>query len=99
MNKMQTSKEIAQLWGIPNNQVTRYCRDNRIVGAKKVDGTWLIPQGAQKPPDGRKVRGAANVSVPAARKPLPIGVSNYRDACTNYYYVDKTLLIKDFLDE
>ena len=33
------------------------------------------------------------------RKPLPIGVSDFRDACANYYYVDKTMLIKDFLDE
>ena len=32
-------------------------------------------------------------------KPLPIGVSKFSDACTNYYYVDKTLLIKDLLDE
>lgn len=33
------------------------------------------------------------------RKPLPVGVSDYREACSDYYYVDKSLLIKDFLDE
>ena len=33
------------------------------------------------------------------KKPLPVGISDYREACTNYYYIDKTLLIKDFLDE
>ena len=32
-------------------------------------------------------------------KPPPIGVSNYKDACTNYYYVDKTMMIKELLDE
>lgn len=31
--------------------------------------------------------------------PLPIGISDYSSASTEYYYVDKTLLIKDFLDE
>ena len=31
--------------------------------------------------------------------PLPVGVADYRLACTEYYYVDKTMLIKDFLDE
>lgn len=31
--------------------------------------------------------------------PLPIGISNYRLASTEYYYVDKTLLIRDLLDE
>ncbi|MDE7223241.1 MAG: ATP-binding protein [Acetatifactor sp.] len=30
--------------------------------------------------------------------PLPIGVSDYREAVTNYYYVDKTLLLKEFID-
>ena len=31
--------------------------------------------------------------------PLPVGVADYRLASTEYYYVDKTMLIKDFLDE
>ena len=31
-------------------------------------------------------------------KELPVGVSDFKIASTNYYYVDKTLLIKDFLD-
>lgn len=31
--------------------------------------------------------------------PLPIGISDYRKASGEYYYVDKTLLIRDFIDE
>ncbi len=32
-------------------------------------------------------------------KPLPIGVDNFKDIIlNNYYYVDKTLLIKDIID-
>ncbi len=31
--------------------------------------------------------------------PLPIGASNYKLVSTEYYYVDKTLLIKELLDE
>lgn len=32
-------------------------------------------------------------------KPLPVGVDDYKDLITNnYYYVDKTLFIKDLLD-
>ena len=32
-------------------------------------------------------------------KPLPIGVDSFRDIITNgYYYVDKTLWIKELLD-
>lgn len=35
----------------------------------------------------------------ARRLPLPIGISDYRLASTEYYYVDKTLMIRDFLDQ
>lgn len=31
--------------------------------------------------------------------PLPIGISDYRKASSEYYYVDKTLFIRDFIDE
>lgn len=31
--------------------------------------------------------------------PLPIGISDYRLASSEYYYIDKTMLIKEFLDE
>lgn len=41
-----------------------------------------------------------NMAVkPAIRLPLPIGVADYRLASTEYYYIDKTLMIKEFLDE
>ena len=33
------------------------------------------------------------------RKPLPIGLSDYARAQSEYYYVDKTLLIKELLDQ
>ena len=32
------------------------------------------------------------------RKPLPIGISDYVRAQSEYYYVDKMLLIKELLD-
>ena len=34
-----------------------------------------------------------------AKKPLPVGISDYRRASTEYYYVDKTMMIKEFIDE
>ena len=35
----------------------------------------------------------------ANKLPLPVGCSDFRRVCTQYCYVDKTLLIKDILDE
>ena len=99
MEEMITAGEIAALWGIPDNQVTRYCRERRIEGARKEKGVWLIPADASKPMDQRRKRNGAESTPLSPRKPLPIGVTSYRDACRNYYYVDKTLMIRDLLDE
>ena len=33
------------------------------------------------------------------KKALPVGISDYVRAQSEYYYVDKTLLIKEFLDQ
>lgn len=45
------------------------------------------------------LREASVANAGTGRLPLPIGISDYRKASTSYYYVDKTLLIRDFLDE
>lgn len=98
MPKLLTIKETAELWNMSTTLLTRHCRDGRIVGAHKERGVWLIPEDAEKPADGRKNPNRKCAQRQTIRKPPAIGVSNYRDACTNYYYVDKTLLIKEFLD-
>ena len=56
----------------------------------------MIPEDAKKP-EGRKY-GKENKKVGSGKRPLPIGISDYRMAVSKYYYVDKTLLIKDLLD-
>lgn len=96
MQDMFTVKEIAGLWNIPDSLVTRYCRAGRINGAVKQGRSWLIPSDACKPVDLRRSK-----NDPAQNKklPLPIGVSDFRVACDQYYYIDKTMMIKDFLDE
>lgn len=35
----------------------------------------------------------------AKKLPLPIGSTDYREICDQYYYVDKTLMLKDILDD
>lgn len=40
-----------------------------------------------------------NFDEKSGKKPLPVGISDYRRASTEYYYVDKTMMIKDFIDE
>lgn len=46
-------RQTAARWGIPERRVTALCRNNRIIGAKKEGKTWLIPDDAELPLDGR----------------------------------------------
>ncbi len=95
-------QDAAAQWGISKSMASRLCREGRIAGAQKVKGEWMIPADAQYPADGRhKVVSAFQEKSFRSKKPLPlpIGVSDYRKASSSYYYIDKTLLIRDFLDE
>ena len=83
-----TIKEAAAAWGITERRVNELCKVGRISGAYKDGRQWFIPDGTHKPMDKRSRRSAGKPAVSSARKPLPIGVSDYRDTCKNYYYVD-----------
>lgn len=96
---MKSCKEMALIWGISDRRVTEFCKDGKIPGAEKVGKQWQIPDNAQRPTDNRIVSGRYVKSESAKeKKPLPIGISDYIRAQSDYYYVDKTLLIKEFLD-
>lgn len=92
-------KEAAERWGLTERSVTGMCRNGKIPGAFKEGGTWYIPADAEKPADGRVRTGAYRKAPGKSKLPLPVGISDYRVASTEYYYVDKTLMIKEFLDE
>ena len=96
MQRMMSTKEAASLWNISDRQVSKLCGEGKIKGAVKKGRTWAIPVGTEKPTDGR-IKPASSLRQP--NLPLPIGISDYRLASTEYYYVDKTMMIKDFLDE
>lgn len=92
---MMTSKEKALEWGISERLIRIFCNDGRIPGAVKAGKSWQIPDDAEKPRDRRIKSG---VYGKKEKKALPVGISDYVRAQSEYYYVDKTLLIKDFLD-
>ena len=78
--------DAAKAMGITVRRIQQMCKRGEIPGASKEGHAWLIPENAV-------------LSHPAEKKkPLPIGISDFKTATTNYYYVDKTLLIRDFLD-
>lgn len=83
--------EAAELWGVSARRVQQLCKSNRIDGAKIEGRSWLIP--AQSSMVFREKK-----QEYSDRLPLPVGISGYIEAVTKYYYIDKTLLIKDFID-
>ena len=44
-----STKEASENWGVTEQLVRRYCRQERIPGVIQKDGTWLIPAKARKP--------------------------------------------------
>lgn len=96
---MKNCKQIAAEWGVSERTVNDLCKKGKVLGAVKTGRIWQIPDDAQKPADGRVSSGRYRKKDTAKGvKPLPIGISDYVRAQAEYYYVDKTLLIKDFLD-
>lgn len=93
------AKEAAARWGITPRAVTTLCKEGKINGALKENGVWMIPANADRPVDHRFKSDTPRRMIRIAKLPLPVGISDYRLASSEYYYVDKTLMIRDFIDE
>lgn len=89
MEEYITSAQMAEQLGITKRQVNALCADGNIQGAHKEGNRWMIPAEAVEK-HGRKARR----DIP----PFPIGISDFKAAVSQYYYVDKTLLIKEIID-
>lgn len=96
---MMTCKEKAKEWGISVRTVNALCKSGKIPGAEKAGKEWMIPDGTTRPADGRIVSGRYRKNTgEIPKKPLPVGISDYIRAQSEYYYVDKTLFIREILD-
>ncbi len=95
--KYLTTIEVSEKWGISPRRIQQMCSNNELEGVKKEGKSWLIPADLECPSNVRKIN---NKSKKNNKKllPLPIGISDYKKATTDYYYVDKTLFIKEFID-
>lgn len=82
-----TSLEMANRIGKTKRWVNDCCAKGLIEGACKDGNRWMIPADAKW-----------EVGSEPSQAPLPIGISDFELAISDYYYVDKTLLIKDIID-
>ena len=89
----KTVKEFSRIWNIDETQITYFCRTGKIPGSIKDGKQWMIPENAIMPNSIRSINKKNDNKLP-----LPIGLSDYKDMVQNYYYIDKTLMIKDIID-
>lgn len=79
--------DVSKKMGFSIRRIQQMCKNGEFPGAIKEGHKWLIPDEA------------IHMNHFAKNKSLPIGVSDFKLATTGYYYVDKTLMIRDFLDK
>lgn len=79
--------DASKTMGFSVRRIQQMCKNGELPGAIKEGRKWLIPDEA------------IHMNHFAKNKSLPIGVSDFKLATTGYYYVDKTLMIRDFLDK
>lgn len=92
-NEFLTIKEIADICGVSGREVSIMCREGKIENAEKIGRQWFIPKEALDAFNTSTVQKGKNKLL------LPIRVSDYKQVVSKYYYVDKTELIKEFIDE
>ena len=79
--------DASKAMGFSVRRIQQMCKSGELPGAIKEGRKWLIPDET------------IHMNHFAKNKSLPIGVSDFKLATTGYYYVDKTLMIRDFLDK
>lgn len=79
--------DASKAMGFSVRRIQQMCKNGELSGAIKEGRKWLIPDET------------IHMDHFAKNKSLPIGVSDFKLATTGYYYVDKTLMIRDFLDK
>lgn len=80
--------DAADLWGLTPRRVSELCKQGKIEKARKTGKSWMIPADTPKPADQRFRSGVYAKSALPENLPLPIGISDYRLASTEYYYVE-----------
>ncbi len=97
MTKTVSVKQIAESWGLSVRRITQLCNDGEIKGAFKDGKSWKIPQNASKPNFLRTNH--SNKHTQTTLLPCPIGITSYKEVSSECYYVDKTLIVKDIIDD
>lgn len=53
MERLLSTKEISQKWGISSRRIARLCSEGSIAGVQRVGASWGVPESAEKSVDAR----------------------------------------------
>jgi len=99
MSDVMSVRDAAKLWNLTERRVTALCNAGRLEGAVKEGKSWAIPSNTAKPVDKRVSSGEYLKINREEKRALPVGVSSYKEIIRRYYFVDKTMLIQNILEE
>ncbi len=95
--EMVGAKLIAERWNVSVRRISQLCNAGEIDGAIKEGGIWKIPSNVSKP---SILRNKKNGRIQTTKLlPCPVGVTSYKEVSSECYYVDKTRMIKDIIDD
>ena len=90
-----STKEAAGIMGLSTRRVVGLCNAGKLEGALRKGRNWMVPEetvyaylGTAKPKE-------ENGEILSCA----VGNTSYMDVVKNSYYVDKTLLIRDLIDD
>lgn len=94
-------KELAKMWNVTPRRINQLCQEGYFPGAYKDGKFWMIPADVEKPAVIRDKKTMPSASRVKTTKllPCPVGITSYKEVSKECYYVDKTLLIKDIIDD
>ena len=95
------AKELSARWGVTPRRINQLCTEGKLPGAYKEGKFWMIPDDVDRPDclrENRNLYVREDSVVYNRKRPCPVGITSYKEVSNECYYVDKTLLIRDIID-
>ncbi|MCR5294363.1 MAG: AAA family ATPase [Lachnospiraceae bacterium] len=95
--KYISAAQAADYLNLTDRRVTGLCRSGEIKDAVREGKKWMVPEEEVRSyAESRNIRESRDS---AGLRPCAIGNTSYVDVIRDCYYVDKTLLIKELIDD
>ena len=97
MERYMGSSEAARILNVTSRIIIGLCMSGELEGARQKGNRWQIPESSvMKLAETRNIKTGMQQET---LKPCAVGNSSYIDVSNDCYYVDKTLLVKELIDD